>query len=96
MMSDFSLEKLKISERLTEVETSMKIFIVENGRQHDDIKELLTKYGDNIFGNGKPGLNTRMDRMETIAEIRKWILIVFGGAITTLVIQRIWTIFIKG
>lgn len=96
MMSDLSLEKLKISERLTSLEKSVEMFIAENSKDHTDIKVLLGKYGDNIFGNGKPGLNVRTDRLETIAENRKWVLIVIGGTLLGLVLQRFWSIFLHG
>ena len=92
---DLSLEKLRISERLASLEKSVEMFLIENTREHTEIKNLLGKYGDNIFGNGKPGLTTRMDRMETIAEIRKWVLGFILTALAGLFVNQVWDILFK-
>jgi hypothetical protein len=90
---DLSLEKLKISERLASLETSVEMFLQENTREHNEIKLLLKKYDENIFGNGKPGLTTKVAKLEDSADNRRNMLIVLFTATAGLIVNRIWQIF---
>ena len=91
---NLTFEKMRISERLASLEKSVEMYTSENSREHDEIKSLLKKFDENIFGNGKPGLTTKVAKLEDSADVRKSLLIILYAAVTGLIAQRVWAMLV--
>lgn len=77
MSDDLTLEKLRIvqklgevSERLTRIDGKFNLF--EESMKNDRRK--LNELGEDIWGNGKPGLKMNMDRMIQREKLRNWVM----------------------
>ena len=58
--------------------------------------EILEKHSNEIWGhNGYIGIKTKLDRIEQVEVNRKRVLGAFGGTIGGLVIERLYSLFIK-
>ena len=65
MDEGFYLEKLKIHERLVEVETKLDTVCSK-------LDNFISKHDTVIFGNGTPGLRVKVDRLEQVEKMRSW------------------------
>ena len=75
-----TLEKLRINDRLIEVEKAIDrmVLVVENQKGNHELvlqnqASLLTRFDKLLFGtNGTPGLDKRLDRLEQTDKVRTW------------------------
>lgn len=75
----FLLEKLKIADRLSAVESQVARLVAhaesEHGtmsRYHETLMKMLEKHDRDINGNGKDGLKSEVDRLNQIEKSRRW------------------------
>lgn len=83
--SDLTLEKLKVSERLTTLETSVALLIQKIDHHIDHDKELMVKIDKRteklehiVIGNGKIGLVGKVDSLE---KLRNHINFLWGAVV---------------
>lgn len=88
---DFYLEKLKIAERLQSVENTLLVHTTKMNDWIDKTQNLLNKHSEEIWGNGKPGLKTNVDRILFVGRF-VWILYV---AVAGLLVEKAWELFNK-
>lgn len=74
MSNELSLEKLRIAERLASLEASVSDGFKRNSEEHQSLVNSIERFDHVINGNGSVGIKTRVDRLEQIAELRRWIL----------------------
>lgn len=93
MGDDLTLEKLKINERLMEVERHM--IEAKVGREHlitavDKLEKTIDRIDHKINGNGEPGIDDRVKSLEGAEEKRieahKGFMNILSGLITTAVV----------
>jgi hypothetical protein len=70
----------EIYDRLRSVETKITKLCATVENVNVNQTALLKKHEETLYGNGKPGLNTRIDRIEQIEQNRKWSLRVLWSA----------------
>lgn len=86
-MSDgLNLEKMRIAERLTTLETQQKIFI-------DTMGDNIEKLNHIIIGNGKKGLAEEVRNLKEVHDKHKDYSKAAGIAIVGLVIKSTWDLF---
>jgi hypothetical protein len=69
----FTLEKLKIVEKLIDLEKTMariEVYVANSkincSASMDSVAKMLEKHNETLYGNGHDGLTTRMVRTETL------------------------------
>ena len=98
-----TLEKLKINERLMDVEKSIDrlVLVVENQKGNHELvlqnqAALLSRFDKILFGtNGTPGLDKRLDRLEQIDKGRAWNLRAIWTALVTVGVKAAWDMLTK-
>lgn len=97
---ELTLEKLKISERLHEVEISLTKF-VEKFEAHiekdqlilDRVSKIVEKHDDTLYGrNGSDGMKVDIDRLKQKEIMRNWFYAAVGISIIGLVVRAVWEI----
>jgi len=88
---DFYLEKLKIAERLQSVENTLLVHTTKMTDSIERMDRLLAKHSEEIWGNGKPGLKTHVDRMIFIGKFA-WVIYI---AVAGLVAEKLWGVINK-
>ena len=96
MKEDLYLEKMKIAERLQALETTLVSHTAQMSLWTKKTEDLLNKHSEEIWGNGKPGLKTEVDRLIQVEEGRKWLFRVVVGAIAGLLAKAGFDIFKHG
>lgn len=61
-----------------------------------EIHEKLDRLDEAIRGNGKPGINTRLDRLEASERTRSRLLWIIAGAVVSLAVSALWKLVIIG
>jgi len=61
-----------------------------------EIKSKLDKLDEAIRGNGKPGIQLRLDRLESVQATRSRLLWLVVGAAVTLAVAGAWKLCIGG
>lgn len=56
----------------------------------------LDRLDEAIRGNGKPGIQLRLDRLESFQATRSRLLWLIAGATTTLAVSALWKLVIGG
>lgn len=86
-----TLEKLRIDERLQGVEKQLEVLIQLKETEHESLSKsmerilaLVEKHEKMLFGNGHPGLNVRVDRVEKAEEGRVWTMRLIWTSIAAL------------
>ncbi len=64
--------------------------------EFSEIKEKLDRLDEAIRGNGKPGIQTRLDRLETSAAARSRVLWIIAAAVLTLAVGAVWKLILGG
>lgn len=77
----FTLEKLKISERLAILEQTMINCQVQNCKIVERLEENLNKLNHIIIGNGEPGVSEKIRSLEDAEKNRRTHVKVFYGGI---------------
>lgn len=72
MSDEFTLEKLKIHERLAGIESKFDAHMKAEENVSKDIRDILKRHDELLLGNGKDGMTVRVDRLEIEHESRKW------------------------
>lgn len=72
--------------------------LIESDFEHrkefrDRIEALLVKHSEVLYGNGKPGILTRIQELETAHKNHQTNIRWAWGAVGTLVISQVWKIF---
>jgi hypothetical protein len=88
MNDDLTLEKLKIHERLASLETMLRDVFIE-------VRKDVDKHDEAIYGNGKPGLKTIVERLKEAEERRTWTIRAIGMAVIGLVANFIKETLLK-
>lgn len=88
MSEDLTLEKLKIHERLASLETILRDVLVE-------VRKDVDKHDEAIYGNGKPGLKTVVERLKEAEERRTWTIRAIGAAVIGLIANFIKETLLK-
>lgn len=88
MSESLTLEKIKIAERLSALETTLKIFIEKTDKNSDKMNHI-------ILGNGSPGLIDRVRVLETSEDGRRIYVKAAALTIVGLVVKNVWDIFTK-
>lgn len=100
---EFTLEKLKVNERLHNVELQIERFLshleVERGamermradlnKTFERITELMDKHDKILMGDLVPGVLTRLDRLEQVETNRKWHFGIIWTGIVGMLIKMI-------
>ncbi len=101
--NDFTLEKLEISKRLHEVETTMVKFI-ERFEAHteqdrimaDRITTLLEKHDNMLIGsNGHDGMRIDLDRLKQRSSLVSFVLGAMTVAMVGLLVKAIWSVLFQ-
>ena len=53
----------------------------------------LDRLDEAVRGNGKPGIQTRLDRLEQVAATRSRLLWAIAGSVVALAVGALWKIF---
>ena len=56
----------------------------------------LDKLDEAIRGNGKPGIQRRLDRLEAAEATRSRLLWIIAGSAVTLAVSALWKLVIRG
>ena len=56
----------------------------------------LDRLDEAVRGNGKPGIQLRLDRLETSQATRSRLLWLIAGATTTMAVSALWKLVIGG
>jgi len=56
----------------------------------------LDRMDEAIRGNGKPGIQLRLDRLESAEAVRSKLLWIIAGSVVSLAIAAIWKLLIGG
>jgi hypothetical protein len=89
MSDDLTLEKLEISKKIGTLEVAVGSLTENIKISHTTMQNLLEKHNDSLYGdgNGKVGMNVRVDRLEQIEDNRKWHLRALWGSIVAAVLK---------
>ena len=102
-MSELTLEKLKIVERLQMLEDAQKYhtqlreqYNTENRDILNNILDSIRQIRDTLYGegNGKPGHGIRMDRIEQLLKLLMWVLGTITFIFFGLMCQELWRRFL--
>jgi len=61
-----------------------------------EIHAKLDRLDEAIRGNGKPGINARLDRLEASERTRSRLLWIIAGAVVSLAVSALWKLVIIG
>jgi hypothetical protein len=64
--------------------------------QFASIHTKLDRMDEAIRGNGKPGIQLRLDRLEAAEATRSRLLWIIAGSAATLAVTGLWKLFIGG
>ena len=64
--------------------------------EFSSIHTKLDRLDEAVRGNGKPGIQLRLDRLETSEAVRSRLLWIIAGATTTLAVSALWKLIIGG
>lgn len=82
-----------LSLKLTEIGTRQKVQTEATNSKLDELGEKLDKVSYALDGNGKPGLKTRVDRLEQQSKIKNailWVLFTTSlASIATLIVSQL-------
>ena len=89
-----TLEKLRINDRLMEVEKAIDrmVLVVENQKGNHELilqnqAALLVRFDKLLFGtNGTPGMDKRLDRLEQSQKAATWVISIIGACIIGIII----------
>ncbi len=94
-----TLEKLRIDERLQSVEKQLEVLIKIKESEHENflksmerLMTLVEKHEKMIFGNGTPGMNVRVDRIEKSEERRGWTMRLIWSSIAALTAKILYDV----
>ena len=76
----------KINDGLTRIETTLSEVVVSRMKVHE-----VT-----LYGNGRPGLDTQVDRLNQFSTAVKWVVGILTTGVLGLVVKSFWDIVIKG
>jgi hypothetical protein len=75
-----------MDEQLTALDKKLDLFMVENKSQHNEILNtmsrldaLTTRHNHTLYGNGQPGLTTRVDRQESWSMYWRGLVVTLAG-----------------
>lgn len=60
------------------------------------IHKKLDRLDEAIRGNGKPGIQLRLDRLESAQAIRSRLLWIIAGSVVALAVAAVWKLVIGG
>ena len=98
MDDDLTLEKLKIVQKLSDLEKS---FIEVNANLSlinqtiQVMEKTVNKHSEEIWGNGSVGLKTGMDRLVQRNRIVNWFIGVMAAIIISLVSRQVYDVLLK-
>ncbi len=61
-----------------------------------EIHVKLDRLDEAIRGNGKPGINARLDRLEATERTRSRLLWIIAGAVVSLAVSALWKLVVIG
>ncbi len=61
-----------------------------------EIHAKLARLDEAIRGNGKPGINARLDRLEASERTRSRLLWIIAGAVVSLAVSALWKLVVIG
>lgn len=107
MNDDLSLEKLKINERLHEVEIQVARLVshmeseqgtfvrIQNNVEHNfqRVMQIIERHEKLFFGDGNAGMLTKIDRQEQVEEGRRWHFRVIWTAIVAMMFKIVHDLF---
>ena len=64
--------------------------------QFDSIHVKLDKLDEAIRGNGKPGIQLRLDRLEAAEAVRSRLMWIIAGSTVTLALGAVWKLIFGG
>lgn len=105
----FTLEKLKIDDRLRslELQTARLVSHLESeagtwARIQSGVDSnfqrmaiIIERHDKLLFGDGNPGILTKLDRQEQIEDGRKWQFRVIWATIVTMALKTLYDLFAK-
>lgn len=96
-MSELTLEKARVVERLTNVESEIKSFVELKRLENQHIQEaserhaqLLERITSTIYGNGQKGLLTTLSGHEQVLRLMIWVMGITCASTFTLGIRAIF------
>jgi len=73
----------RIDDKLENVLDLLRGHIDDDNKRFGKVDGNFEKVQNVILGNGKPGLITRLDRLEQTEAVRKWVIRALVGAVCT-------------
>ena len=70
---------------------ALQAYIEINAVRRETNEQRLIHLEHQVFGNGKPGLLTDVDRLKQEARIAKWLTAVVIAAVLTLIVNEVWS-----
>ncbi|MCG3178315.1 MAG: hypothetical protein BIFFINMI_00641 [Phycisphaerae bacterium] len=64
--------------------------------EFDSIHSKLDRLDEAIRGNGKPGIQLRLDRLEKAEAVRSRLMWIIAGSVVTLAVAALWRLVIGG
>ena len=64
--------------------------------QFTSIHTKLDRLDEALRGNGKPGIQLRLDRLESAEAVRSRLLWVIAGSVVSLAVTAVWKLIIGG
>jgi len=64
--------------------------------QFSSIHTKLDRLDEALRGNGKPGIQLRLDRLESAEAVRSRLLWVIAGSVVSLAVTAVWKLIIGG
>lgn len=86
-------ERRSDSNRLSKIEQLIESDFANRKEFRERIEALLLRHSEVIYGNGKPGLTTRVQELETAHKNHQANIRWAWGVVGALVIKQVWGIF---
>ena len=64
--------------------------------QFESIHRKLDRLDEAVRGNGKPGIQLRLDRLEAAEAVRSRLLWIIAGSVVSLAVAAVWKLVIGG
>lgn len=90
--NELTLEKLRVAERLSALETSLQSDHAARVEFRDELRKTLACINTTLRGNGGTGLLTRVGLLEQTEETRRWSLRALWGAVLMMGIKVIFDV----
>ena len=64
--------------------------------EFESLHTKLDRLDEAVRGNGKPGIQLRLDRLESSEAVRSRLLWIIAGSVVSLAVAAVWKLLIRG